>query len=334
MWVACSSWNFTTSLTGDILDLQGLQFLNQLLTAGNSNTSQVVAAYVPLPQQLALAATLAVHPQFTTRARSDEDLHIANKALQFLHNVNTILGPIHGNFSSGFAFESFFDSRRRARRAAGSPSPDSDEEEGGIRSAFANGKCLFSQVGVNDIWQIVGWAFNCSITQERRWERWKLWLQLLLDVLEDDWEEREEWVRKSGSEQHYSKSLIMQYLRNARGRTERRRIMRAVLADGTEKSLSEFHAVFENETKERKVSAVKQKELNLEKDQWGDYDMDDDDDEVADSPDSKSGAKVESAHVKSSDHLGGSESIHLRQRLLTLVSILASCNDLCRADPR
>lgn len=307
----------------NVIDLQGLQFLNQLLTAGNSNNSNTIPAYVPLPQQLALAATLAVHPQFTTRARYDEDLHIANKALEFLQNANTILGPIHGNFSSGFAFESFFNSRRRVRRTAGSPSHDSDEEEAVIRSAFANEKCLFSQLGVDDIWQIIGWAFNCSITWERRWERWKLWLQLLLDVLEDDWEERAELVRKTGSDQHFTKSLIIQYLSNARGRTERRRIMRAVLADGTEKSLLEFHEVFENETKERRISVVKQKELNLENDQWGDYDVDEDDDEIADSPASKTGAQTGSARLKSSDHFGGSESIHLRQRLLTLVCMPA-----------
>lgn len=307
-----------------ISDLQGLHFLNQLLSSGQSISGSILAAYLPLPQQLALAATLAVHPQFTTRARSDEDLHVANEALRFLHNVNTIIGPINANFSTGFAFESFFNNRRRARRNAGSPANDSDEEEGGIRSAFAKDKCLFSQV--DGIWQVIGWAFNCSVKWERRWARWKLWLNLLLDVLEDDWDLREELVRMTNSERHYEKSLIMLYLRGAHGRTERRRIMRAVLADGSDKALQEFPEVFENETKERRGTSQKgHKELNLEEDQWGDYDMDDEE-ETTDDLDSRSESEQRNGNGASSGNLGGLESIHLRQRLLSLVRVNTSQN--------
>jgi len=292
--------------------------LNQLLTAGVSDNSHIVAVYAPLQQQIALAATLAVHPQFTTRAKSEEDLQVANEALKFLHNANAVIGSIQAGFFSAFAFESFFNVRRRKRGAATSPSQDFDEDVAGIRSVFATDKSLFSQA--EDIWQIIGWAFNCSARWDTRWQRWKLWLDLLLDVLEDDWDEHGELVRKTGSDQNYGKSLIMLYLRGAGGRTERRRIMRAVLADGSEKSLQAFPEVFKNETRERRVpTEIEHKELNLDEDQWGDYDMDDEDDEVLGDLQSGPANQPQNTSANSSDNLGGPESIQLRQRLLTLV---------------
>jgi len=302
--------------------LQGLQFLNQLLTAGVSDGSGAVAVYAPLQQQIALAATLAVHPQFTTRAKSEEDLQVAIEALKFLHNVNAVIGPIQADFFSSFTFESF-NAKRRKRGATASPSVDSDEDAAGIRSAFAYDKSLFSQV--EDIWQVVGWTFNCSVRWDGRWQAWKPWLEFLLDILEDDWDERDELARRTGSDQHYQSSLIVRYLKNAGARTERRRIMRAVLADGSEKSLQAFPEVFENETKERRVPAeTEHKELNLEDDQWGDYDMDEEEDEVFEDSHSGPANQPRNASANSPDNLGGSESIQLRQRLLTLV-----CSLLC-----
>ena len=297
-------------------DLQGFDFLNTLLTTGASTPNHAVAAFVPLPQQLALAATLSVHPQFTTRAKSDDDIFVANEALKLLHNVNKVVGPIKANFATAFTFQSL-NTRQTKRRIADSP-PEEIEIEGHIRSVFASKQSLFTQV--DDIWQVIGWAFNCSIVWKSRWERWKLWVELFLDIVEDDWMERRKMESDNKSIGLMRKSLLMQYLRWTNGRTERRRLMRAILTDGGKKATSEFPEVFENETKERKIRVPQEsRELNLDQDQWGDYGIDEEEDEFADNASPLSGEDVEDIPSPHSNDFGGLESILLRQRFLVLV---------------
>lgn len=308
------------------IDLQGFDFLNSLLTAGISSPNQAVAAYIPVPQQLALAATLSVHPQFTTRAKSEDDVFVANEALKLLSNVNKVVGPIQADFATAFAFQSFNTSRHGKRRAAGSP-PEETESEGCVRSVFASEKSLFTQV--DDVWQVIGWAFNCSIAWKSRWERWKLWLQLFLDIAEDDWMEREKMANKSGSIEPLQECLLVQYLARIKGRTERRRLMRAILSDGGKKALNEFPEIFKNETKERKVPVSQERqELNLDQDQWGDYGMDEEEDESIEDTDHLSGEDLEDMQSSPNNDFGGLESILLRQRLLKLV-----CNNFGTSGP-
>jgi len=287
------------------------------LTSGTSNPNHAIAAYIPLPQQLALAATLSVHPQFTTRAKSDDDLFLANEALKLLHNVNKVVGPIKADFATAFAFQSLKPSRHGKRRAADSP-PEEIENEGYIRSAFASEKSLFAQV--DDVWQVIGWVFNCSIVWKSRWERWKLWVELFLDVVEDDWTERGNMANSSGSIEPLQESLLMQYLTRVKGRTERRRLMRAILTDGRKKALNEFPEIFENETKERKVRFPRERqELNLDQDQWGDYDLDEEEDEFIEDTNHLSGEDLEDMPSPHTNDFGGLESVLLRQRFLVLV---------------
>jgi hypothetical protein len=288
------------------------------LTAGTSTPNHAIAAYIPLPQQLALAATLSVHPQFTTRAKSEDDLFVANEALKLLHNVNKVVGPIKADFATAFAFQSLNTSRHGKRRVAGSPQEEI-ENEGYIRSAFAGEKSLFAQV--DDVWQVIGWVFNCSIAWKSRWERWKLWVELFLDIVEDDWTERGKMANRSGSIEPLRDSLLMQYLMRVKGRTERRRLMRAILTDGGKKALKEFPEIFENETKERKLRVPrKHRELNLDQDQWGDYGLDEEEDEFIEDADHLFGEDLEDMTSPHSNDFGGLESVLLRQRFLVLVS--------------
>jgi hypothetical protein len=136
---------------------------------------------------------------------------------------------------------------------------------------------------VEDIWPIVGWAFNCSIVWKKRWARWKLWLEFFLDVLESDWEERSRLTRNDGAANHLTDSMAARVLQTEDGRTGRRRFMRAIMADGSEKALNEFGEVWKNETKERKKTAEDMKNkrtLNIEENLWGDYDAAEDEDEL------------------------------------------------------
>lgn len=195
---------------------------------------------------------------------------------------------------------------------------DEEEEHDKLRSPFAQAKSVFAQV--IDFWQVVGWAFNCSIAWKKRWERWKLWLAFVLDVLEDDWDERFKRASELNTDVPLAQSIILRFLQAGKGRSGRRRIMRAIFADGQEKSLAEFSEVWRDETKVRKITVedtTTRKKVNLDEDEWGDYDFDPDDDEVADYGESTLEDETEDDNVNA--EYGGIDAMKLRQRLLTLV---------------
>ena len=232
--------------------------------------------------------------------------------------MNKVVGPIKADFATAFAFHSLNTSRHGKRRVAGSPQEEI-ENEGYIRSAFAGEKSLFVQV--DDVWQVIGWAFNCSIAWKSRWERWKLWVELFLDVVEDDWTERGKMANGRGSMEPLRESLLTQYLTRVKGRTERRRLMRAILTNGGKRALNEFPEIFKNETKERKLRVSREhQELNLDQDQWGDYCLDEEEDEFVEDADHLSEEDLEDMTSPRSNDFGGLESVLLRQRFLALVS--------------
>jgi hypothetical protein len=304
-----------------IIDIEGFNFLNNVLAAGGS-TKNAPPVYSPFPQQIAVAATLIVHPQFTTRAKSEDDLRASDEALRFLRNLNTIAGPVNANLATAFTFRPLSVSRRRTpRRNAETPSTDDEDDDNELKSPFANEKSVFTQV--DDFWQVVGWAFNCSLSWRKRWERWRLWLELVLSVLEDDWQERLRLSEQDGTETWVTESLIMQYLKAVESRTGRRRVMRAILADAQPRSMNEFGEVWKNETRERKIkeeATLEQKKINLDEDDWGDYDIGEDEDEIME----------DDVHVQALEEdvpieeFGGTGSIVLRQRLVTLVRVSGS----------
>lgn len=106
-----------------------------------------------------------------------------------------------------------------------------------------------------DFWHVVGWAFNCSILHPKRWERWRLWLEFMCEVLEDDWNERVRLVEKAeredpGSGDRLLKgSLVFQYIDGGEsvGFGGSRRILRAIFADASSSAMNEFGQIFPKE---------------------------------------------------------------------------------------
>lgn len=300
--------------------IDGFTFLTNVVVAGTSLTKPR-PAFTPSASVLTLCATLIVHPTYTTRAKSDEDVRASNEALRFLRNVNELVGPINANLKKAFTFETSAKKRRRLERGSKSPiTPDSASEkdvqvqEDEINSPFAHERSVFTQV--EDFWQVVGWAFNCSIAYRKRWDRWKCWLEIMLDVLGKDLEQNIQQGKQQAS-------LISQYLEGRNNRTAWREVMAAILADGSHTCMNKFSEVWKNETRERKVKENEAaRDINIEEGKFGDYDAIDDEDEIM--VDEEQDEPAEAAAVdEHSEDWGGPESIALRQRFLQLVSSIS-----------
>ncbi|KAK4991063.1 hypothetical protein LTR66_006645 [Elasticomyces elasticus] len=345
---------------------------SNLLVSGTdtSRPNHVLPAFTPPVAQLALAATLVVHPSVTTRASSAEKVRASNEALRFLRYVNRLVGPVNAGFGDAFSFSSSGITRRGAKRARrdGTPTSDSDTEDGRLNTDLAGAGSIWSRA--DDFWSVVGWAFNCSVRHQSRWNRWKIWLGFMLDMLEDDLAERMAVDPKTGLAVTETiaaeESIIAHYLRSTGdGRAGKRRLMRAILADGSKKSVAEFGEIWKNETdgrqKQEEPMLTKPKKLNFDEDEFGDYldvDRDEEIDEdstllrsrsasqhtagtrkASESDESQSESESESEHgdedkhtphattLESIDTFGGMESMKLRQRFLALLINLCACSD-------
>ncbi|KAH0556322.1 hypothetical protein GP486_005749 [Trichoglossum hirsutum] len=336
---------------------QSLTLLTNLLTSGTSFTTpsgDPVPAFVPTPQQLALASTLVVHPRLTTRATSKERLQASNVAYRLLRNVNKIVGPINADFATAFTFTQNVRGRGEGRRRASGD--ESGEDPGMINSEIANEGSLWARA--EDFWHAVGWVFNCSVAYPKRWERWKLWLEFMLDVLEDDWVERSRIVGEEGGrsnnkpeEDLLAQSMIVRYLSGCKGSFgSKRRIIRAIFADGSAKSLGEFREIFKNEPRERKkksgdTETRRPVKVDIDQEVFGDYlDNDSDDDDVEETSESTPAKPVEghphhagekilvvgeqpqrvTTVSDGAERFGGMDSLVLRQRMLSLLSAVSA----------
>ena len=305
---------------------QALDLLTSLLTSGSASNGPR-PAFLPPPQYIALITTLALHPTLTTRAKTLERIQASNLALRYLRLVLNHVGPVNGNLKEAFTFNSLSLTSRRGgngrRRTTGEGvNPPADDNEG-IDTELANVGSLWARA--EDFWQVVGWCFNCSLLHKRRWERWNAWLSYMLDVLEADWD-----VRENGEgDESREKSLIMKYINpgvTTAGR--QRKILRAVFADGRTKSVAEFGEIWLNETKELKKDAdVKkvEKKIDIEADNYGDYMQDEDDEDLEDSSEDRSSSPEQISESRDSvpnvaDDLGGMDSVNLRLRLLSFLS--------------
>lgn len=257
---------------------------------------------------------------------------------------------------------SFNDERtaRRGERPRG-PVADADEsdEEGEatrITTRIANRGSVFTQAA--NFWHVVGWALNCSVNCKRRWERWKHFLELMFEILEDDWDERTRAHNElidDGKDPIEAADVVLdgmicKYLKTASADTRqgRRKILRAIFADGTPKSTGEFGEVWKDESKEPKNEELndpsKKRKINVEEGDFGDYDLDEDQGDEEKTPmasyhtgrqskrqqisnpincvDNESLMDVDPTDLKGSDVLGGIDSLLLRQRLLAFVCSL------------
>lgn len=288
-------------------------------------------AFLPPPSHLALVATLAVHPTLTTRAQSEDRIQASILALKYLRLVLRLVGPVHGNLRDAFAFSTAETSSRRGatrRRTTGDGFNPSKDDLDSVDNELANVGSVWAKA--QDFWHVVGWAFNCSVLHAKRWERWSLWLEYIIDTLDTDWTQR---VHMHGENQDSEqdpreRSIIVRYLNHG----NERRILRAVFADGSSKSMGEFSEIWRNETKERKKNGdIKRTEskLDIEADNWGDYMQDASSTELEDTPPpvspSKAAPTINSTTTipDVSASFGGPQSIVLRLRLLSLLSTVS-----------
>lgn len=322
---------------------QALKLLISLVASGNTSVPPL-PAFIPPPHHLALVATLAIHPTLTTRARSEVQVEEANLALRYLRLVLRIVGPVNANLQDAFLFTGVGTSSRRRssgrRKATGDGVNANGDDLDGIENELAESGAIWAQA--EDIWQVVGWAFNCSVRYKQRWSRWSLWLDYMVDVLQKDWEARS--IRNSegaaldeGEDDPRAKSMIVRFLNPDDGTAGReRKILRAIFADGGPKALGEFTELWKNETKERKKDTdLKkiEKKIHIETDNYGDYLEEDKDSDLEDvDPDSLDDAYQSGPNESNSvdslpdiaEPLGGMEAINLRLRMLSLLSTVSA----------
>lgn len=206
----------------------------------------------------------------------------------------------------------------------------------------ANAESLWTRA--EDFWQLVGWTFNCSLKHRKRWHRWRLWLQMMLDFLEADWEFclKRSKDAKDNKEAILQESLLWHYVLGSASsvsRGARRRIVKAVLATASLESLKDFPEVWEDETAgppRKKDEGDKQVgKVDFETGDMGEYDSDtamqnvpDGVNEESSSTSAEDDGSVRSVH-SAVQALGGGDAVDLRQRIIALVS--DSCSTVAQA---
>ncbi|KAI7329395.1 hypothetical protein KC315_g6167 [Hortaea werneckii] len=255
--------------------------LSSLLNSSNYSAASFPAR-VPPHQIIALAATLSVHPRLTTRARDGETMKNADSALDFLRAVWKDCGAGAAGLGLGqsLAFASASGERavrgqrqRGSRRGVVKPlemSEHSAEDGFKLRNRYSDKDSIWTNA--EDFWHVLGWAFNCSILHQTRWKRYLLLLDWMLNALSSD-------LKYNAKHDTADQSILAKYLSSVgEGRNNKRRVMRAILADGGTRSTGEFPEIWKNETKPPKRKAEdegaqmdKKRKLDLEAGEFGDY---------------------------------------------------------------
>ncbi|KAF2675490.1 hypothetical protein BT63DRAFT_39611 [Microthyrium microscopicum] len=251
----------------------GFELLQNIIATGASIGTGEPSnnpAFCPTPAHLNLAATAAIHPRWTSRAESRDARDVADEAFRVLQYTLQTVGP------AGFAGAFKFAKTKPRNRYQSKHSDESADSENEIVSSYAKERSLFAQV--DSFWQLVGWAFNTARNFPDRWERWHLLLSFWLDLLDED-VDRQIKLCESGEPQS-THGPAWTLLRCDEGsRHARRRILRAIMADGSSKAMAEFPEVFKNETKpkQKQSIALKKEVVNIEENRWADYDDNEED---------------------------------------------------------
>ena len=243
-----------------------------------------------------------------------------------------LLGPARIPFVEAFEFAGLGNSSRRAGRGKrkttddmfGSHKADSHE----VNSDLATTDALWLQV--EDFWQVVGWAFNCSVMHKPRWDRWSLWLDFMITLFEDEithWKTlRNGESAGNQTEKPPDGSLFIQYITTdtlQHGRE--RKILNSVFADGVSgRFTSAFPEVWKDETKLRRKAkptlgtAPVTEKIDIEADEYRDYmaDLGSDLEDAA----TATSAPALAVDSETTAVFGGSQAFDLRLRLLSLIS--------------
>lgn len=312
-------------------DCQALTLLTSLISSGNTSIPPVPAS-VPPPHHLAFAATLAIHPTLTIRASSNNRAEEASLALSYLRLLLKVVGPIHANFHDAFIYTAVgIRGVSGRRRVLGDSGSNNGDDRDCISSELAETGSIWARA--EDFWQVAGWGFNCSVLHKKRWARWNQWLDFMIEVFERDWEARgfdvgEDGTPNDGKPDLREDSIIVRSLISRGSSGKERRILRAIFADGRLRAAGEFTEIWKNETKERKQDTdLKRisKKIDIATDDYGDS-MDEDRDSELEDSDTNPQEDLPSLSPSStttlpdlSEPLGGSSSLNLRYRLLSLL---------------
>lgn len=224
--------------------------------------------WVAPPAHIAFLGTLVVHPLHTTWARDDgkNKKIVAVRAYQYLLDVLRSVGPINGHFKTAFAFRDR--ASRAGRRRRHSPEESDVNQEDDLNTPLADADSLWNRVP--DFWTMLGWAFSCAASHPERWVHWKLWVELLLDVMERDLEERKALDDERGDEKSrmLRESIIVSYI----GEHQLGHIMRVLFAylDGDSPSYQE---IWPKETQSPTATNKRKRDIkvDLEHDEYGDW---------------------------------------------------------------
>jgi hypothetical protein len=224
--------------------------------------------WVAPPSHLAFLATLLIHPANTSWAKTDAARAVVVRAHAYLLDALRAVGPVNGRFKTAFAFRDR-SARREGRRRRHSPDESSDgDDEDRLETPLANEEGVWNRVG--DFWTMLGWAFSCAAHHPDRWGHWKIWVELLLEVLERDFEERKalDEDRGDGKLLMLKESMIVGYIEDL----QLGHVLRVLFAfvDGGEHSYQE---VWPRETQIPAANKKRKRDtkVDLEKDQYGDW---------------------------------------------------------------
>ncbi|KAI1004137.1 hypothetical protein K3495_g4072 [Podosphaera aphanis] len=317
------------------LYINALNLLTDIVTLGAAQPAHLAPspAYAPLPFHIELVSVLLIHPRYTNQSTAAEHVAIPSKCIILLRNLLAILGPINARLADAFAFTSSETPSTRTRRGAHvevvtTSHADLGDQLDRIKGLVANqGR---TRRCARDFWHVVGWAFNCSRRYPQRWKYLKVWLEYMIDVLDADWHERTRQDRAAtptgpGLPTALSQAMIVAYLSGIRGSSAAaRRVVKALFADGSDDSLNTFPQVFPNEINPPTTHTVQKRKrkdsISGHPSPW----PEDLEDVVLDDADIIEHASVDEEAPEPESDLGGSDALVLRQRLIALLSHVAT----------
>ncbi|OLL24741.1 hypothetical protein NEOLI_003592 [Neolecta irregularis DAH-3] len=143
-------------------------------------TSREDAHTVPDTRYIVLLTTLLVHPSIPNTIETDID--IPSESFRILSRLLQTAGPRGANFHKVWAAQP----SRKTRRRTKAPRLEGEGDNGTTGPPSWNDN-IFNRV--NNVWELVGWAFSSCCTEKSTWRRWILFLQHFVDLLERDWRE-------------------------------------------------------------------------------------------------------------------------------------------------
>lgn len=250
--------------------------------------------WVAPPAHIAFLGTLVIHPLHTTWASIDDAKNekiVAVRAYQYLLDVLRSVGPVNGHFRTAFAFRDRSSRASRRRRAHSPDGADLTNKEDDLTTPLADADSLWNRVP--DFWTMLGWAFSCAASHPERWPHWKLWLELLLDVVERDVAERKalDDERGDGQPRMLRDSILASYV----GEHQLGHIMRVLFAYVDGDDAHSYQEIWPRETqtpaataaatnKRKRDEHAKAAVVDLERDEYGDWFEEDDDDTIFAAP--------------------------------------------------